>query len=305
MKHQPFEHLASFKVKKKAVATKDVIRRRPKQIADAVQVAPQVNVSYEINSILKKCVGTLRLEGEDNGIVAIKLKRPRPTPSLPAGYYFKGGVARETLRAALFPKKQEIPFRDRDVVRFADAGDKHDHDLSLKHMYEDYCFGRGVEVVEDNNAYFAHRDITINEVLYRYPLITCTKQALIDLSQGVLRASKYRTKIDGTVEPNTAVKMLRLKAEATVLNYPCSIINLQKPLVASWFDISLQLNRSLVMGEGVTLEFITLLWLQGVFGEFFQAPPPLEKLVLFLAARIPQGITFFSNVPVEVLRSIT
>lgn len=201
------------------------------------------------------------------------------------------------MRSALFINKKEIPFRDIDLIRFSYSKDNLDHSVSIKHMYNDYLFGRGVEVIEDRDIYFKTRDLKINEVLYSYPYIECSKEAFLQLYEGKIEASNYRTNPDNSVDGKTAIKMLRLYSEAILYDHKSELYGLDEKIIADEFDIALNLKRSYSSKEGVIEEFIGLLYEKGIFYNEFEYPPSPAMAIKYFASRIKQGLDFFTDLP--------
>ena len=116
---------------------------------------------------------------------------------LPAGYGFKGGAARALLLRALKISHTAEP-RDIDIVRIAKTEPYPGADAEIASTFspEDFRYGNGVEPLgETHDAYFASRDLTINEVYATDNEIFATKKCITDTMRFILRPTEHILRI--------------------------------------------------------------------------------------------------------------
>lgn len=169
-------------------------------------------------------------------------------PRLPDGYGFKGGAARLALASLLGKNVKNRMPRDFDIFRIGTAPDSRDRALAAKYMPEDLKHGHGIELVPDLDAYFATRDLTINQIAYCNGAVVCTFSAMEDFLNGVLMPTSHVTDAEGYPQGKITMKMVRMVAEGTLegtqLSIGCTPFN---PKVTP-FDIALHLQRALSRG---------------------------------------------------------
>jgi hypothetical protein len=247
-------------------------------------------------AVLRRIAGYVQVREVSGQTVSLTMAGVRPPqPSLPPGYYFKGGAARETLRRVLQPATPFMFIRDRDLVRFAGVSDQHDHELAARFMGSDYEHGHGVEVVESREVYFRTRDLTVNEVLHRELEFECTFAALQDLLGGMLRPTRYALDAEGNVQGVTLMKALRLEAEGLLLGMPFAVEGFAAAPRVSAFEIALHLDRALAVSRAAADEYIFSAWRRGLLLPRRQAPPSLLESVAHLAPQLRKGVDFFRH----------
>ena len=182
----------------------------------------------------------------DHDLIRFRAPRLSLLPRLPKGYGFKGGAARLALRAVLGEEVSKKGPRDLDIVRMG-AGDLNvDLKVAKRFMADDFRHGHGVEVVKGLPAYFATRDMTVNEVLVWNGQVICSRVALADYLEGILRLTSCARRKSSLEQGKIMVKMLRLQAEDAVQGLKDwkigeNLLGLQvRP-----FDLALQLARAL------------------------------------------------------------
>lgn len=111
---------------------------------------------------------------------------------LPKGIAIVGGAARALLQAAVLGEKASI--RDVDLAALAGVTpDDIDFDqLGEKYMPDDYRHGHGVQEAEVD-AYFATRDLTVNEVFVVDGVVVSTERCLDDLEKKIIRPTEYES----------------------------------------------------------------------------------------------------------------
>lgn len=236
--------------------------------------------------------------------IELKLADDFAIPSLPNGYYFKGGVAREILRRNLYPATSQLKFRDYDIVRFEHTTDEFDHSLSLRFMEDDYEFGRGVEVVENKTTYFVTRDLGVNEVLLRNNWAECSLQSLRDNFSKSLRPAPYVKNAEGKVQSRIIAKAVRIYAECLVKNIQFKLSGIPKDAKIAPFDVALHLDRALAFNDVVAKEYLSALWELDLLPDKLETPPDLMDAVKLLSPHMERGVRFFRNLPVEVLQAL-
>ena len=154
-------------------------------------------------------------------------------------------------------------------------------------MSADYAFGHGVEVAESKGVYFATRDLTVNEILFRNGCLEATFNALEDSRQGVLTPTPYIETAARHMQARTLMKAIRLASEALVLNIPMSLRFCPDDVSVTPFDVALHLRRALAAGPEVAEEFIFSAWKLGVLLPELEAPPVLEEALEYFRVFLP------------------
>ncbi|MDC0357206.1 hypothetical protein OAO01_00190 [Oligoflexia bacterium] len=175
-------------------------------------------------------------------IAALPLRR---VPVLEPGYGYKGGAARLALAVALGENVATYAPRDLDLVRVGKNTSKKDVEIAQKYMPDDFQFGHSVEVVSDLKTYFDTRDLTMNQVVYMDGKIVCTKVALQDTVNNILRPTMHVVNSKGYLQGKIITKMLRLIAEGAVQGKRRTAVGIPKQQTVSPFDIALHLDRAL------------------------------------------------------------
>jgi len=263
-----------------------------------------VSLPARKREVINRFQDNFEITDVDDCCITIQLKGKHLHPKLPTGYYFKGGVARETLRKMIAPESSDLQLRDYDLVRFAAASDQHDHELAMRFMKNDYRFGRGVEVVESKEMYFNTRDLTINEVLYHNMSLEFSYQAVWDLKKRVLRPTQY---ILSKSDHNTGIsltKALRFQAEALIKGIDLSLADFPEEAEALPFYIALNLKRALGVNPATANEYLFSIWKHKLFMTDILVPPSLTDAVIKLAPEVSRGVNFFSNLPPEVFEEL-
>lgn len=113
-------------------------------------------------------------------------------PSLPKGFGFSGGAAREVVFTEL--GSSFVPPRDIDVIAIDNFDPDTTNDaldsVSSEYMPDDWSKGHGVKF-ETMPGYFNDRDFTINQVLVYGDRVFITAQALQDITNRVIRVTDY------------------------------------------------------------------------------------------------------------------
>ena len=111
---------------------------------------------------------------------------------IPKGVAIVGGAARALLQAAVLGERASI--RDVDLAALAGVTpDDIDFDqLGKKYMPDDYRHGHGVQETEVD-AYFATRDLTVNEVFVVDGVAVATERCLGDLREKIIRPTEYES----------------------------------------------------------------------------------------------------------------
>ncbi|MCI5064590.1 DUF748 domain-containing protein [bacterium] len=223
-----------------------------------------------------------------------------PYPFLPEGYWYKGGAPRELLRRIFHPLSSKLEIRDFDIFRTEETEDTYDHQLAMKYLVDDYEFGRGVEVVEDMETYFATRDLTVNEVALHNARLRFTDQAQQALREHTLTPTSFVCNALGEPLSQTFVKALRLKAEGELSGVSWSLSFSLLPKSVRLFDAALHLDRTLARGLSVGYRFVELLH---EYGYFTESPSGLHGVIWFIRQaeqRLPMGAAIFRHLPREV-----
>lgn len=111
---------------------------------------------------------------------------------LPKGVAVVGGSARALLQAAVLGEKASI--RDVDLAALAGVtpSDIDFDQLGEEYMPDDYRHGHGVQETEVD-AYFATRDLTVNEVFVVDGVAVATERCLGDLREKIIRPTEYES----------------------------------------------------------------------------------------------------------------
>ncbi len=208
------------------------------------------------NDILK-LAPKVKFESFVDNILSIKLPQIDLLPTIPPQYGFKGGAARLALGFALNYNFSFRRPRDIDIVRFGDKKtSKIDKELELAFMKDDSKHGHGIEVLESTENYFQTRDITINEILILNNSIYFTISCLTDLYNKVLRPTEHVLDRFRQPDPKITMKILRLKALASVSGEEFSIsLERYNPKVTS-FHIALHLDRAISQSSRIASEYV-------------------------------------------------
>ncbi len=228
-----------------------------------------------------------------------------PYPYLPEGYWYKGGVPRETLRRLLHPLSNTLDVRDFDIFRTKETDDDYDHSLSLQYLSDDYEFGHGIEVVEDLPVYFQSRDLTVNEVALHCERLGYTSQAEQDLRTLSLRPTRSICNAQGEPPSNTWCKAVRLAVEGRANGVPWELCFDAMPKHTALFDVALQLDRSFLSGLDVGLDFLNTLKEYGFLHHLPDSSAGVVAIIEESAKQLRQGIRFFRNIPREILGELT
>lgn len=208
------------------------------------------------NNILK-LAPNIEFESFVDNILSIKLPQIDLLPAIPPQYGFKGGAARLALGFALNYNFSFRRPRDIDIVRFGSKNSsKIDRELEAAFMKDDSSYGHGIEVLDSIEKYFQTRDITINEILILNDSIYFTIACLSDLYHKVLRPTEHVLDKFRQPDPKITMKMLRLKALASVSGEEFTITSERYNPKVSTFHIALNLDRANEQGSKIALEYI-------------------------------------------------
>ncbi len=228
-----------------------------------------------------------------------------PYPYLPEGYWYKGGVPRETLRRLIHPLSSPLTVRDFDIFRTKETEDEHDHALSLQYLSDDYEFGHGIEVVEDLTTYFKSRDLTVNEVALHHERLGYTKEADSDLRSLSLRPTRSVCNAHGEPPSSTWCKAVRLTVEGRAQGVSWNLCFPILPGRIALFDIALNLDRSFLSGLTAGIEFVETVKEYGFLQDAPYGIDGVKYAIEESASTLHQGIRFFRNIPKEVLSSLS
>lgn len=277
-----------------------VLRR--KKACEIVSDESDPNKSVDKNlpafllGVLPKHLHSL-VSGFGEGYICLRVASKVGLPRIPQGYYYKGGAARENLRRTVLPALPELFIRDLDLFRYAATDDSHDHEISRSLMKNDYEFGRGVEVVENQHLYLATRDLTVNEVLCDHRQIVCSFACLEDMTKGILRPTKHVQNVAGEIDSFTAMKILRLASEKLVKGVSFKIFDLPPCNRVDPFALALNMERCFARGPEYGEEFITLAWEYRALFPEARLRPSTGQCVEGLSSLIPMGKSFFRYTP--------
>lgn len=208
------------------------------------------------NDILK-LAPNVKFESFVDNILSIKLPKIDLLPPIPPQYGFKGGAARLALGLALNYNFSFRRPRDIDIVRFGDKKTSNvDKELEKAFMNEDAKYGHGIEILESIEKYFETRDITINEILIINDSIYFTIACLTDLYNKVLRPTNHVLDNFYQPDPKITMKILRLKALASISGEDFTITCERYNPKVSNFHIALHLDRALGQNSRVATEYI-------------------------------------------------
>ena len=216
----------------------------------------QQEVAFEQNVrlLLFRLNPTAKLIKADAKYIRFRAPALQHVPRLPAGYGFKGGVARLALETLLGLTGRGVAPRDLDIVRFGSMESRRDKKLALKYMPEDARHGYGVELLAGLDEYMSSRDITVNQVLLMGAQVICSHQALQDMLAGILRPCSA-AQLNGSAG-RILVKMLRLKAEARVRGQFLTLQDSPSASSVKPFDVAMHLGRALSLGRDVGEYFV-------------------------------------------------
>ncbi len=292
---------------KKTVAESGTFIRRRKVDSSDSKTRAEAPV-YQPGREQQILIQTLEHAGQIKDVLpyafSLELFEPVKLARLPEGYFFKGGAVREILRRLLHPCAAELEIRDFDILRFAETPDSQDHALSLQYMRDDYEFGRGVEVSESFEAYFETRDLTVNEVLYKSGILSCSYRAVADLKSLVLRPTAHVSDALGGVDSRTHAKAHRLQAEASIKNIRYQMLGFPADAELRPFDLALNLDRALENSIEAAGEYLQSIWSAGFLMPELEVPPGIAQAAEHLASRLPKGFSIFRHLPAEVVQQL-
>ncbi len=239
------------------------------------------------------------VEISEKGLVSMEVVHHFQEKRLPSGYGYKGGAARALLNRALGIDEKAVP-RDIDIVRFYEENKDRtrDDELAKEFMPDDYELGDGVEVIHDNDSYFATRDYTMNEILATDNVIYCTKQALYDTVRGIIRVTDYeREAFHGVPGSKMLAKAIRLQAKG-VLDREYHLPKEDEVRIAetfiSPFWLAVQLDRAAEIGQDTAADYLQRLILHK------QVPDTIastEELADYLVSILDDRGFYFRNLP--------
>jgi hypothetical protein len=205
---------------------------------------------------------------------------------LPHGYGYKGGVARELLRAALKLPDSLGSIRDLDVVRLQAICPDYqlDEAVAQQFMPEDYACGHGVESIFNIDDYLKSRDITLNEVLWSGDTLYASLDCVTDTLRGILRFSAFELDVEEECfNDKLLAKVFRLQAEAAAAGELLAIAAMPYQVGISAFHIALHLDRALAKGEDVAQRYLAGLSQAGYALESWVGEDGLHQAVNDLA----------------------
>ena len=217
---------------------------------------------------------------------------------LPPGYGYKGGVARELLRATLGLPDRLDSMRDRDLIRVETSWPDATLDgvLAQKFSPEDAGNGYGVEVVQNLKEYLITRDFTLNAVIWNDNALFASPRCVLDTLHGVLRLTRFeRQRFDGVPNDKLVAKAYRLKAEAELDGENLRIAPIRPEVSISDFHIALHLDRALGKGKAVADGYLELLHSAGYVPERWVGEGGAIRAVHELSEGLYQGLEFFRN----------
>ncbi|MCO6429367.1 MAG: hypothetical protein J5J00_00775 [Deltaproteobacteria bacterium] len=283
---------------------------------EEIQSTPQSGAHSSLNALLSdhpareipRLVEALGLAPyylhHEDGIYMFQAKDISHLPKLPADYAFKGGAAREALKALLFPGHKSYPARDLDVIRFGDKPSELDQKIAAQLMDEDSLHGHGVELVKSFRSYFSSRDLTVNQILLDNGVIVCTEGALFDLAAGIVRPAKNEIRKNGWIKGKIFMKVLRLAAEEEALGHEVQIEDLPASPDVHPFHIALHLERALQRGEDVALKYLQKAEEFGIISSRCKSRDDLAAFVKELSGKIGEGLEFFKSLPYAIKQKI-
>ncbi len=171
-----------------------------------IEPTSSLNLNEEVLKKLQNRGGGFRVEkiirtspdkeastNESYSLVHIPFTEKLPA-TLPKGYGFSGGVARNAALQAL--GHDVMPPRDIDIVAITDAHPDTTpairDELAKKYMQDDYARGHGVRI-ESLAEYFSTRDFVLNEVLLLDDELITTPEALNDLEKKLVQPTQYES----------------------------------------------------------------------------------------------------------------
>jgi len=226
-------------------------------------------------------------------------------PSLPRGYFYKGGAARLALGQAL-EVSMGMP-RDLDIVRFGGRWTSEDTRLSRELMPLDFERGWGVEVCTDLSTYLATRDLSVNEVIFGHGELVASPAGVLDALGGVLRACRYgRGSIhhSPSLRGATVAKMLRLRAEGRIDGVVWNVVGIPDDQPIEPSDLAVQLDKSFARSEAVAAEFVRQCAEVGLLVLDDMDPAWFADGVAQIVSGVFDPATFFRNIPSDLLRRV-
>lgn len=221
-----------------------------------------------------------------------------PVPAdleLPAGYGYKGGVARELLRRALGLPDTLADVRDLDLVEVTPHPEDLTTELSMRLMPEDFQHGYGVEPIGNITTYLGERDLTINEVLWHDNTLHASADCVLDTLYGVLRPTHFELSRYGQLNDKLVAKILRLSAEAQMVGESPAIEGIPEGIQISEFHIALHLDRALGKGEKLAELYIQNLVAHGHLETWVLGDACVDLAVEYLSEHLWDGVNFFRN----------
>lgn len=149
--------------------------------------------------------------GENTLAFTVDEKTLAGYPPMPAGYGFKGGVARKALARALRLPISTSAVRDIDLLRLNGTSPEHGQELAEVYMTDDVIHGDAeVEEIVSPLDYLTTREFTVNEILFVDGVVRITPLGLLDTLGGVVRVTQaHLNKNRGRVHPVVGFKALR------------------------------------------------------------------------------------------------
>jgi hypothetical protein len=190
-------------------------------------------------------------------------KRPDPlVGALPERFGIKGGYARHSLFQHVHGNEYPVALRDVDLVRFSSKPDAQDRYWAEKFMPVDFERGAEIEFVPRFEPYFATRDLTVNEVIWRQGECFASSRAVLDMAALELRPVKVRHGTlhrPPTVLGRTVLKLVRLAVEGADKGVPWRVCGLPPEVDVGEFAMAIEFGKSLERGPVVAFQFIRAL----------------------------------------------
>jgi len=243
--------------------------------------------TVDLEFLQKRRYSVIEYKDNETGetLKVIRFKHTQQLPvDLPAGFGFKGGVARNVVLSELGDRV--LPPRDIDIVAISDQSPdvSKSKELEQKYMAYDAKHGYGVET-ESLAHYLETRDFGMNEVAVVGEDVYMTLDALSDLRNKIIwptnfeKETWYDKKRDerGGIGPKLVMKSLRLYSEMCCMYGKSEIKG-----VGDWqfdsreipfFHIALQLDKAFENGDTVAVAFFRALLLKGIVVQSELAPP--------------------------------
>ena len=217
---------------------------------------------------------------------------------LPSGYGYKGGVARELLRATLGLPDRLDSTRDRDLIRLETCWPDASLDgaVAQKFSPDDAGNGHGVEMVPNLKEYLTSRDLTLNAVIWNDNALFASPRCVLDTLHGVLRLTRFeRHRFEGGPNDKLIAKAFRLKAEAELDGEELRLAPIRPKVSMSNFHIALHLDRALGKGELVADRYLELLNSAGYVPARWVGEGGTIRAVNELSEGLCEGLDFFRN----------